>query len=49
VAERLDAWLGAEGGLPDRGRWQELAEELGVTREALYRELARRRAPAAPG
>jgi CRP-like cAMP-binding protein len=49
VAERLDAWLGADSQLPDRGRWQELAEELGVTREALYRELARRRALAAPG
>jgi CRP-like cAMP-binding protein len=49
VAERLDAWLGADGRLPDRGRWQELAEELGVTREALYRELARRRAVGALG
>ncbi len=44
VAERLEVWLGEDGRLPDRGRWQELAEELGVTREALYRELARRRA-----
>jgi CRP-like cAMP-binding protein len=49
VAERLDAWLGAEGRLPDRGRWQELAEELGVTREALYRELARRRVRSTAG
>jgi len=29
---------------PEKGRWQEVASELGVTREALYRELARRRA-----
>ncbi|MFC2970329.1 Crp/Fnr family transcriptional regulator [Acidimangrovimonas pyrenivorans] len=43
VAERLDVWLATRGALPDKGRWQELATELGVTREALYRELARRR------
>ena len=43
VAERLDAWFAANGGtLPRKGRWQELASELGVSREALYRELARR-------
>jgi CRP-like cAMP-binding protein len=43
VAERLDAWLSANGGvLPPKGRRQELASELGVSREALYRELARR-------
>ncbi|MAS05202.1 MAG: cAMP-binding protein [Ahrensia sp.] len=43
VAERLDAWLSAkDGGLPPKGQWQELASELGVSREALYRELARR-------
>ena len=44
VGERLGAWLGASGELPEKGRWQDLAEELGITREALYRELARRRA-----
>jgi CRP-like cAMP-binding protein len=43
VADRLDAWLGEGNRLPEKGRWQELAAELGVTREALYRELARRR------
>ena len=43
VCERLDAWLGARGPLPPKGAWQDLAAELGVTREALYRELARRR------
>lgn len=43
VSERLSAWLSANGGsLPPKGRWQELAGELGVSREALYRELARR-------
>lgn len=44
VAERLDAWLAwHEGGMPERGGWQLLAGEIGVTPEALYRELARRR------
>ncbi|WP_333835309.1 Crp/Fnr family transcriptional regulator [Rubrimonas sp.] len=43
VAERLDAWLGEDGSLPPKGAWQQVAAELGVTREALYRELARRR------
>lgn len=36
-------FLSALAALPDRGRWQDVAAELGVTREALYRELARRR------
>lgn len=43
VAARLDAWLGEVGALPARGQWLVLADELGVSREALYRELARRR------
>lgn len=43
VAERLDAWLGEYGDLPPKGQWQTLAFELSVSREALYRELARRR------
>ncbi len=42
VAERLDAWLVSEGSLPPRGQWQNLAHLLGVSREALYRELAKR-------
>lgn len=42
VPERLDAWLDAFGALPERGRRQEVADEIGVTREALYRELAKR-------
>lgn len=46
VSERVDAWLGEGRNLPEKGRWQELAAELGVTREALYRELARRRSGA---
>jgi CRP/FNR family transcriptional regulator, dissimilatory nitrate respiration regulator len=43
VADRLDAWLGEGNQLPEKGRWQEVAAELGVTREALYREMSRRR------
>jgi len=43
VADRLDAWLGEGNRLPEKGRWQEVAAELGVTGEALYRELSRRR------
>ncbi|WP_372613396.1 Crp/Fnr family transcriptional regulator [Aquicoccus sp.] len=43
VADRLDAWLDAGMALPDKGQWQDVAAELGVSREAFYRELARRR------
>jgi CRP-like cAMP-binding protein len=43
VRERLDAWLSFGGALPGRGGWRPLADDLGVTPEALYREIARRR------
>jgi CRP/FNR family transcriptional regulator, dissimilatory nitrate respiration regulator len=44
VGDRLDAWLGLNSGtLPDKGRRRDLAAALGVTPEALYREMARRR------
>lgn len=43
VADRLDAWFGEGNHLPERGHWQDVANELGITREALYRELSRRR------
>lgn len=43
VKDRLDAWLLEGNMLPDKGAWQQVAEELGVSREALYRELSRRR------
>ena len=46
VAGRLDAWLDSGHALPEKGHIQSLAEELGVTREALYRELSKRRASA---
>ena len=43
VEARLDAWLTLNGGtLPERGSWLELAAELAITPEALYRELSRR-------
>jgi len=44
VAERLDAWMDLRGrGLPQRGDGTAVASEIGVSPEALYRELARRR------
>lgn len=43
VSERIDAWLGEGRAVPEKGHWQDLAAELGISREALYRELARRR------
>lgn len=42
VSARLDGWLDVYGALPPKGHWQDLAHTLGVSREALYRELARR-------
>lgn len=49
VGERLEAWLAGGRPLPPRGQWQDLADSLGVTREALYRELAKRRPKAGAG
>lgn len=44
VGERIDAWCMLEqAGIPERGRWADWAAELGVSPEALYRELAKRR------
>ena len=44
VADRLDAWLiWNDNVLPSKGRWHRVADEISVTYEALYRELARRR------
>jgi CRP-like cAMP-binding protein len=44
VALRIDGWMALNGGvLPPKGRWHQVASEIGVTPEALYRELARRR------
>lgn len=44
VAERLDAWLLSHGErLQAKGAWKSLAHEIGVSPEAFYRELARRK------
>ena len=43
VAARLDAWSEWNGEMPPKGEWIALAAELGVSPEALYREMARRR------
>jgi CRP-like cAMP-binding protein len=42
VAERLDAWT-AMHEVPPRGQWHQVAAAIGVTPEALYRELGKRR------
>ena len=45
VAERLDAWLAArDDAMPAKGHWKSIADEIGVSPEAFYREMARRRA-----
>jgi CRP-like cAMP-binding protein len=43
VADRLSSWIAWNGSLPTKGQWSNLAQELGVSPEALYREIARRR------
>ncbi|WP_300061850.1 Crp/Fnr family transcriptional regulator [uncultured Roseobacter sp.] len=43
VEQRLDAWIDHNGTLPAKGQWQDVAQELAVTPEAFYREIARRR------
>jgi CRP-like cAMP-binding protein len=44
VAERVDAWIALnDSALPPKGRWRQMASEIGVTPEALYRELTKRR------
>ena len=47
VRERLDAWIAWNGeGHPAKGTWKTVANEIGTSPEALYRELARRRSKA---
>jgi CRP/FNR family transcriptional regulator, dissimilatory nitrate respiration regulator len=44
VQDRLDGWFALNGGaLPARGAWRSVAEDIGVSPEAFYRELQRRR------
>ena len=44
VAARLDGWLAWQGNnLPKKGQWKGIAAQIGISPEALYRELAKRR------
>lgn len=43
VSERLDAWLADRNELPAKGSWKSIAQEIGISPEAFYREIARRR------
>lgn len=43
VRERLKAWMVWRGELPPKGQWKNVAEEIGVSVEALYREMAKTR------
>jgi len=43
VAARLDTWIAWHGAFPEKGRWITIAQQIGVSPEALYRELSRRR------
>ena len=43
VGARLDAWMAWHEALPAKGLWSHVAREIGVSPEALYREMAKRR------
>jgi CRP-like cAMP-binding protein len=44
VAERLDAWIAMNARqFPTKGHWKTVAEEIGTSPEAFYREIAKRR------
>jgi CRP/FNR family transcriptional regulator, dissimilatory nitrate respiration regulator len=43
VAEKLNAWIADRGHLPEKGSWLPIAQEIGVSPEALYREMAKRK------
>ena len=43
VAERLSAWIATKGEFPPKGTWKSVAQEIGTSPEALYREIAQRR------
>ena len=49
VSEKLDAWLAQNGALPPRGTVKNVAVEIGVTPEALYREIATRKSRSKSG
>jgi CRP/FNR family transcriptional regulator, dissimilatory nitrate respiration regulator len=48
VRARLAAWIAWNGALPAKGEWSRVAMEIGVSAEALYREIAIRRRDKAP-
>jgi len=44
VAARLNAWFAwNDVSIPEKGEWKAIAGQIGVSPEALYRELAKRR------
>lgn len=43
VAARLRAWTVWNGALPEKGERRRVADEIGISAEALYRELAKHR------
>jgi hypothetical protein len=43
AAARLDGWMAWRGSLPRKGEWIGLAAQLGVSPEAVYREIAKLR------
>jgi CRP/FNR family transcriptional regulator, dissimilatory nitrate respiration regulator len=43
VSERLSAWIANTGSLPAKGSWKAVAQEIGTSPEALYREIATRK------
>ena len=42
VSARLNAWMAWNDGVPKKGERRRIADEIGVSPEALYRELAKR-------
>jgi CRP-like cAMP-binding protein len=43
VAARVDSWIGWYGSLPEKGHLATVAQQIGISPEAFYRELAKRR------
>jgi CRP-like cAMP-binding protein len=43
VSERLSAWVADKGSIPAKGNWKNIAQDIGTSAEALYREIALRR------
>ena len=46
VQDRVDAWIALNGEGCSKGSLRGMAQEIGVSPEALYREIAKRRSPA---